>query len=132
MIELSDSINSVKKLGLIFLNVLQIYFMSMGNSFFFFTLSKFTILSFYVVAQFSVVTTFLQPDGLQHSRLPCPSPSPRAYSELMSIESVMPSNYLIFFHPLLLLPQSIPRSGAFLMSQLLSSGGQNIGASASA
>ena len=39
--------------------------------------------------------------GLQHARLPCSSPSPRAYSD--SFESVMPSNHLIVFHPLLFL-----------------------------
>ena len=37
------------------------------------------------------------------SRLPCPSPTPGAYSKLMSIKSVMPSNHLILCHPLLLL-----------------------------
>ena len=51
--------------------------------------------------------------------------------KLMSIESVMPSNHLIFYHPLLLLPSIFPASGSFPMSQLFSSGGQSIGASAS-
>jgi len=36
----------------------------------------------------------LQPHGLQHARPPCPSPTPRAYSN-SSITSVMPSNHLI-------------------------------------
>ena len=45
----------------------------------------------------------LRPHGLQHARLPCPLPTPRACS-LMSTESVMPSNHLILCHPLLLLP----------------------------
>ena len=40
----------------------------------------------------SVVSDSLQPHGLQHTRLPCPSPSPGACFKLMSIESVMPSN----------------------------------------
>ena len=44
----------------------------------------------------------LQPDGLQHARLPCPSPSSQSLLKLMSIELVMPSNHLC--HPLLLLP----------------------------
>ena len=43
------------------------------------------------------------PHGLQHAKLPCPSPTPRACSN-MSIESVMPSNHLILCRPLLLLP----------------------------
>ena len=54
----------------------------------------------------SVVSDSLWPHGLQHARLPCPSPSPGACSH---IESVMPSNHLIPCHPLLLLP-SIPSS----------------------
>ena len=43
----------------------------------------------------------------------------------------MPFNHLILCRPLLLL-QSFPASGSFLMSLLITSGGQNIGASASA
>ena len=42
----------------------------------------------------------LWPHGLQHSRLPCPSPTPRACSKLMSIKLVMPSNHLILCCPL--------------------------------
>ena len=51
----------------------------------------------------SVISDSLQSHGLQHARLPCPSPTPRACS-IMSIESAMPSNYVIFCHPLLLPP----------------------------
>ena len=50
----------------------------------------------------------------------------------MSIESVMPSNYLILSCPLLLPPQSFPASGSFPMSQFFASGGQSIGDSDSA
>ena len=46
----------------------------------------------------------LRPQGLQHTRFPFPSPSPRGLFKLMSIESVMPSNRLILFCPFLLLP----------------------------
>ena len=52
--------------------------------------------------------------------------------KLMSIESVIPFNHLIRCHALLSCPQSFPASGYFPMSQLFSSGGQSIGASASA
>ena len=52
--------------------------------------------------------------------------------KLMSIESVMPSNHLILCCPFLLLPSIFPASGYFLMSQFFRSGGQSIGASASA
>ena len=51
--------------------------------------------------------------------------------KLMSIESVMPSNYLILCHPLHLLPSIFPATGSFQMSQLCASGGQSIGVSAS-
>ena len=50
--------------------------------------------------------------------------------KLTSIESVMPSSHLILCHPLLLLPQSLPASGSFPMSQLVAWGGQSIGVSA--
>ena len=51
--------------------------------------------------------------------------------KLLSIESVMPSSYLIFCCPLLLLPSIFPASGSFPVSQLFTSGGQSIGVSAS-
>ena len=51
--------------------------------------------------------------------------------KLMSMESVMPSNYLILCHPFSCL-QSFPASGSFPISQFFTSGGQNIGISASA
>ena len=54
-----------------------------------------------VQSSHSVVSDSLWPCGLQHTRLPCPSPTPRAGS-LMSIKSVMPSNHLILCRPLLL------------------------------
>ena len=50
--------------------------------------------------------------------------------KLMSIKSVMPSNHLILCPPLLL--QYFSSSGSFPISQFFTSGGQNIGASASA
>ena len=73
----------------------------------------------------------LQPHGLQHARLLCPSPSPRVF-KFMSIESVMPSNHLILCHPFLLLPSIFPTPGSFPTSWLFPSCGQSIGASASA
>ena len=42
-----------------------------------------------------------RPHGLQHTRPPCPSPTPRVYSNSCSL---MPSNHLILCHPLFLLP----------------------------
>ena len=51
----------------------------------------------------SVMANSLQPYRLQHSRLPCPLPTPGAYTN-SSIESVMPSNHMILCLPLFLLP----------------------------
>ena len=50
----------------------------------------------------------LRPHELQHTRPPCPSPTPGVHSD-SSIESVMPSSHLILCRPLLLLPP-IPSS----------------------
>ena len=52
--------------------------------------------------------------------------------KLISIESVMPYNHLIFCHPLLILPSIFPASRSFPVSQLFVLGGQSIGASVSA
>ena len=49
--------------------------------------------------------------------------------KFMSIESVMPSNYLILCHLLLLLPSVFPASESFPVSQSFASGDQSIGAS---
>ena len=49
--------------------------------------------------------------------------------KLMSIESVMSSNYLILSHPLLFLPSIFPSIKDFTMSQFFTSGGQSIGVS---
>ena len=49
----------------------------------------------------------LQPHGLQHAWLLCPSFF-QSLLKLMSIESVMTSNHLILCHPLLLLPSLFP------------------------
>ena len=56
---------------------------------------------------------------------------PQSLLQLMSIESVMPSNHCILCHPLSSCLQSFPASGSFPMSWLFASGGQNIGVSAS-
>ena len=55
----------------------------------------------------------------------------RSLLKLTSIESMMPSNHLIFCCPLLFLPSIFPASGSFPMSQSFASGGQSTEASAS-
>ena len=74
----------------------------------------------------------LRPHGLQHTRLPCPSPSPRACSKscLLSwwCHPAISSSVVPFSSCL----QSFPASGSFPMSRLFASCGQSIGASAPA
>ena len=73
----------------------------------------------------------LQPYGLQHTRLPCPSPSRRVCSNSPLIQWCHPtiSSSTVLFSCCL---QSFPASGSFPMSQLFASSSQSIGASASA
>ena len=54
----------------------------------------------------------LWPHEPQHTRPPCPSPTPGVY-RTMSVESVMPSNHLILCCPLLLLPSIFPSIRVF-------------------
>ena len=56
----------------------------------------------------------------------------QSFLKLMFIDSMMPSNNLILYRPLLPLPQYFPTSVSFPMSWLLASGGQSISASVSA
>ena len=79
----------------------------------------------------SVMSDSLQPHGLQYARPPCPSPTPRAYSNSCPLSqwchptisiSVIPFSHL----------QSFPASGSCQMSQFFASGGQSIGDLASA
>ena len=60
----------------------------------------------------SVVSDSLRPHELQHTRPPCPSPTPGVHSN-SCIDSVMPSSHLILCHPLLLLPPNPPSIRVF-------------------
>ena len=59
----------------------------------------------------------LRPHELQHARPPCPSPTPRVYSN--SRPSVMPSNHLILCRPLLHLPSIFPTIRVFSNESVL-------------
>ena len=80
----------------------------------------------------SVVSDFLRPHESQHTRPPCPSPTPGVYS------NSCPSSW--WCHPAISssivpfssCPQSLPASGSSPVSQLFTRGGQGIGVSASA
>ena len=78
----------------------------------------------------SVMSNSLLPHGLQHARLPCPSPMPTQTYVHRVEDVIQPSHPLSF--PFSSCLQSFPASGSFQVSQFFTSGGQNIGASASA
>ena len=79
----------------------------------------------------SVMSDSLQPHGLQHIRLPYPSPTHRVYS--ISCPSSWWCHPTISSSIVLLLPPSIfPSNMVFTISQFFPSGGQSIGVSASA
>ena len=80
----------------------------------------------------SVMSNSLRPHELHHSRPTCPSPTPRVYSNSYPsswwCHSTISSSVIPFFSCL----QSFSASESFLISQFFASGGQSIGASASA
>ena len=80
----------------------------------------------------SVMSKSLQPHGPKHIGLPCPSPSPRAYSKSCPLSWWCHPTISSSIAPFSSCLQSVPKSGSFLMSQLFTSGGQSIGVSASA
>ena len=80
----------------------------------------------------SVMSNSLWPNGLQHARLTCPSPTPGAFSYSCPsswwCHPTISSSVVLFSSHL----QSFPASGSFPMSKFFASGGQSIGVSASA
>ena len=93
-----------------------------------------TVYGIISIVQFShlAVSDSLKPHGLQHARLPCPSPTPRACSN-----SCPPSWWCYPIISFSVVPfssclQSFPTSGSFLMHQFFASVGPSIGTSASA
>ena len=85
-----------------------------------------------VVVQSLSHVWLLRPHGLQHARLPCPSPTPGVYSNSCPLSRwchLTISSSVVPFSSCL---QSFPASGSFPMCQLFASGGQSIAVSASA
>ena len=91
---------------------------------------KLFCLSFVVVQLLSHVR--LWPHQLQHVRLPYPSRPPGVCSNSCPLSRWCHPTISSSVTPFSSCPQSFPASGAFLLSQLFTSGGQSIGASASA
>ena len=77
----------------------------------------------------SVVSDSLWPHGLQHARLSCPSPTPRACSGSCPLTWWCHPTISSIVFPFSCL-QSFPASGSFPMSQFFTSGGENIRVSA--
>jgi len=80
----------------------------------------------------SIMSNSLQPHGLQHSRLPCPSPTPRACSNSCPSSWWCRQTISSSVTPFSSCLQSFPASGSFPVSQFFASRGQSSGASASA
>ena len=76
--------------------------------------------------------TLLQPHGLQHAKLSCPSPSPGACSDSCPLSRWCHLTISSSVIPFSSCPQSFSALGYFPMSQLFASGGQSIGVSPSA
>ena len=89
-------------------------------------------INFSSVTQLCPTSNSLQAHGLQHARIPDPSPIPGAYSNSCPLSRWCHPNISSSAVPFSSLRQSFPASGSFPVSQLFASGGQSIGASASA
>ena len=79
----------------------------------------------------TVVSDSLRPHGLQHTRPPCPSPTPGVYSNLCPSSQWWHPTTSSSVVPFSSFPQSLSESESFPMSQLFTWGGQSIGVSAS-
>ena len=80
----------------------------------------------------SVMSDSLWPHELQHTRPPCPSPTPRVYPNWCPLSRWCHPTISSSILPFSSCPQSFPASGSFQMSQLFASCCQSIGGSASA
>ena len=79
----------------------------------------------------SVVSDPLRPHGPQHTRPPCPSPTPSAYSNSCPLSREFHPTISSSVTPSPPALQSLPASWSFPVSRLFTSGGQGIGALAS-
>ena len=79
----------------------------------------------------SVMSDSLRSHGPQHSRPPCPSPTPRIHSDSRPSSRWCHPAISSSVVPFSSCPQSLPTSESFPVSQLFTWGGQNIRASAS-
>ena len=80
----------------------------------------------------SIVADSLWPHGLDHARLPCPSPTPGVYSNSCPLSQWCHPTISSSVDPFSSRLQSFPSSRSFPVSQFFTSGGQSIWVSASA
>ena len=80
----------------------------------------------------SVVSDSLWPQGSQHTRTPCPSPTPGVYPNSCPLSRWCHPAISSSVIPFSSCPQSLPASGSFPVSQLFTWCSQSIGVSASA
>ena len=85
-----------------------------------------------VLFSHSVMSLSLRPHGLQHARLPCPSPTPGACSNSCLLSQWYHPTISASVVPFTSCCQSFPASGSFPVSQFFPSGGQSIRVSSSA
>ena len=116
------------------LTMIQIANLLLGGGILLTAYSGLAILNlFFSSVQFSrsVVSDSLQPHESQHTRPPCPSTTPRVYSNSCTLSQwchpTISSSVVLFSS----CPQSLPASGSFPMSQLFAWGSQSTGVSAS-
>ena len=86
----------------------------------------------HAVLSHSVVSDSLRPHESQHTRPPCPSPTPGVYSNSCPLRQWCHPTVSFSIIPFSSFLQSFPASGSFPISQFFASGGQSIGVSASA
>ena len=85
-------------------------------------LTKFSSVQF----SYSVMSDSLRPPEPQHTKPPCPSPTPRVYPNSCPLSQWCHPTISSSLVPFSSCPQSLPASGSFQMSQLFASGGQSI------
>ena len=107
--------------------IIKIFISSLRRWSFFLSANDFEVSQF----SCSAVSDSLRPHGLQHARLPYPSPTPGAYSDSCPSNRWCHPTILSSVVPFSSRSQSFPASGSFPMSQFFLSGGQSIGVSAS-
>jgi len=104
--------------------VLQVLFLGHGFALFFLTWKTYCCCP--VVKS---CPTLCNPHGLQHTRLPCPSLSPRVCLNSCSLSQWCHPTVSASVAPFFSFPQSFAASGSYPMSQLFTPGGQSTGAS---